>query len=517
MDLELDGESLTFASIARFVRDPSIRVRISPMSASIVRSARIGIENAISSGIVLPGITTGMGPLSEKRITNEQMRDLQRNVVHGLAAGLGAMLPPPETRLLMLLRANAFAKGCSGIRLETLEALVALINSRIVPVIPAKGTAGAGSRAPLAYVAGVLMGEGLVLTDGREVPAAKALEGAGLKPVQLRAREGLAFCVGSELTTAVGTRVAIDARTLVRELDVIAALTLDALGASDGPLDERVQGLRPHPGQKATARNVRRLLAQSQIRAARNEKGVRTRRGAGANSVRCVSQVHGAARDAIDFVERVLTIELNAATDETFVLPCREPPGIEVISAGNFHGAPSAMALDVLGVAVAHLGTIAERRTARLVSAPDSGFPPYLTPREQGLHVGLMEVQVQSAALVAENRVFANPCSLDSIPSSDVEDHTSMGAAAARKARQILSNVELVAAIELLAAAQALEFHEPKRTSPALEAVRQALRDFVPPLAEDRSLSRDLHHAAALLRDGTMIRRVEEILGAPLD
>lgn len=512
--LLLDGNSLTLASVARFLRDPGAEVALAPAAAERVRASRRVVDEIVASGKVAYGITTGFGRLAEVRISPAKVRDLQRNLVLSHCAGTGRPLDAAEARLLILLRANALAKGFSGIRLETLEALLALLRAGIVPLIPEKGSVGAsGDLAPLAHLAAVLIGEGEAIVGGERLPGGEALRRAGLWPVVLEAKEGLSLVNGTQMMTAIGAAAAIDARALVRQADIVAALTIDASRGTDVAFDERIHATRPHPGQVAAAANLRALMAGSAIR--ESHRGPECKKVQDPYSLRCAPQVHGAVRDALAYVEAVVERELNAATDNPLVFAAAERG--EVLSGGNFHGEPVALALDMLAIALAELGGISERRIERLVNPDYSGLPPFLVGGEQGLHSGLMMAQVTAAALVSENKVLAHPASVDSIPTSaGFEDHVSMGVTAALKAREALRNVETVIAIELIAAAQAIEFLAPLRSSPALEAARAALREVVPPLKEDRALARDIEAARALVRSGKLLAAVERALGRAL-
>jgi histidine ammonia-lyase len=510
--IAIDGESLTLEHIARILRAPEIRIAIAPAAAERVRESRRIVDSLVAEGKVAYGITTGFGRLADVTIPPAQVRDLQRNLIRSHCAGTGEPLSPAEARLLILLRANALAKGLSGVRLETLEALVALLNAEVIPLIPEKGSVGAsGDLAPLAHLAAVLMGEGEALYRGARLSGGEALARAGLAPLALEAKEGLSLVNGTQMMTAIGAKAAVEARALVRQADVIAAMTVDALRGTDVAFDPRIHAARGHPGQISAAANLRSLIRGSEIR--ESHRGPHCHKVQDAYSLRCAPQVHGAARDALAYIEGVLARELNAATDNPLVFAADGA----VLSGGNFHGEPVALALDMLSIALAELGAISERRIERLVNPDYSGLPPFLVGAEQGLHSGFMMAQVTAAALVSENKVLAHPASVDSIPTSaGFEDHVSMGVTAARKAREVLRNVETVVAIELLAAAQALDFLRPLRSSPPLEAARAALRELVPPLGADRALAPDIQRAIALVGSGELLEAVERALGEPL-
>ncbi len=513
-DLLLDGESLTLDAIARVLANPATRVAVAPGAAARVAASRAVVDALVARGAPAYGITTGFGRLAEVAIPPESVRDLQRNLVRSHCAGVGPPLSFPEARLLLLLRANALAKGLSGVRPETLDALVALFNAGVVPVVPEKGSVGAsGDLAPLAHLAAVLVGEGEAFVGGGEarLPGREALARAGLRPIVLEAKEGLSLVNGTQMMTAIGAKAAIEARLLLRQADVIAALSVDALLGTDAAFDPRIHAARGHPGQAASAANLRALMRGSEIR--ESHRGPHCRRIQDAYSLRCAPQVHGAARDALAYVEAVLEREINAATDNPLVFAEEG----EILSGGNFHGEPVALVLDMLAIALAELGAISERRIERLVNRDYSGLPPFLVGGAQGLNSGLMMAQVTAAALVSENKILSHPASVDSIPTSaGFEDHVSMGVTAALKARECLRNVETVVAIELLAAAQAIEFRRPLRSSAALEAAHAALRARVPPLGEDRALAPDIEAARALIREGRILQAAEAALGEPL-
>jgi histidine ammonia-lyase len=407
----------------------------------------------------------------------------------------------------MLLRANVLAKGFSGIRPQTLDLLVAMLNARIHPVIPSQGSVGAsGDLAPLAHLALGLIGEGDCLQGGHRGPAADALKQAGLAPVTLEAKEGLALINGTQLMTAVTGLALAEAWRLARSADVIGALTLDALEGTDVAFDPRIHAARPHPGQQASARNLRRLLAGSAIRESHRDCG----RVQDAYSLRCIPQVHGAVRDALDYVTRVVAIEINAATDNPMVFAETS----ELLSGGNFHGEPVAIAADVLTIAVAELGGISERRTERLVNPTLSGLPAFLT-EDGGLRSGFMIAHVTAAALASENKSLAHPASVDSIPTSaNKEDHVSMGVTAARKAARATANTRRILAIEALAGCQALDFRRPLTTSPALQAAYRRVRRDVPRYDRDRVMAPEIEAVARLVTAATLADEAAAVCGS---
>jgi histidine ammonia-lyase len=503
--LLIDGASLTLEdleSVAR-TRRP---VAVAPSAREAVTRARRVVDDAVANHAVVYGVTTGFGNFADVVIPPGRLRELQLNLVRSHSAGVGDPLAEAPTRALMLLRANVLAKGFSGIRLETLDLLVAMLNAGIHPTIPSQGSVGAsGDLAPLAHLALGLVGEGECTYDGRAMTSADALAAAGLRPVVLEAKEGLALINGTQLMTAVTGLAVVEAWRLVREADVTGALTLDALKGTDVAFDPRIHAARPHPGQAASARNLRKLLAGSPIRESHRDCG----KVQDAYTLRCMPQVHGAVRDALEFARRTVTIEINAATDNPMVFA----ETAELLSGGNFHGEPVALAADILAIAMAELGSISERRTERLVNPALSGLPAFLTP-EGGIQSGLMIAHVTAAALASENKVLAHPASVDSIPTSaNKEDHVSMGVTAALKAARAVANTRRIVAIEALAACQALEFLKPLETSPALRAAYERVRDVVPPYDRDRLLSPEIEKVAVVVSTGTLAHAAASVCG----
>jgi histidine ammonia-lyase len=494
--LLIDGASLTLEDLEQVAaaRRP---VAVSPAALQAVARARRVVDEAVARHSVVYGVNTGFGNFADVVIPSDRLRELQLNLVRSHAAGVGDPLPEAPTRALMLLRANVLAKGYSGVRPETLELLVAMLNAGLHPVIPSQGSVGAsGDLAPLAHLALSLLGEGTCAYQGRILPSAEALRAAGLSPAVLEAKEGLALINGTQLMTAVTGLALVEAGRLVRTADVTGALALDALKGTDVAFDPRIHAARPHPGQAASARNLRKLLAGSPIRESHRDCG----KVQDAYTLRCMPQVHGAVRDAIEFAARTVAIELNSATDNPMVFA----ESGELVSGGNFHGEPVALAADVLAIAMAELGSISERRTERLVNPALSGLPAFLTP-EGGLQSGLMIGHVTAAALASENKVLAHPASVDSIPTSaGKEDHVSMGVTAALKAARTVANTRRILAVEALAACQALEFLRPLETSPALRAAYARVRAAVPPYDQDRFLSPEIEAVAAIVSAGTL-------------
>ncbi|MGH9336863.1 MAG: histidine ammonia-lyase, partial [Vicinamibacteria bacterium] len=478
MGVVLTGKSLTLEEIES-VSEGGASVSLSREARERVEASRTVVEEILRGDGVVYGINTGFGNFRNVVIPRERLEELQVNLVRSHSAGVGNPFPEPIVRSILLLRANALASGYSGIDPGTLDALLAMLNAGIHPIVPEKGSVGAsGDLAPLAHVALALIGEGDSVYRGERLPSAEALGRAGLQPARLHPKDGLALINGTQVIGALLAHALLEARRLVRSADVVGALTLDSLLGTDVAFDPRIHEARPHPGQASSARNLRRLLEGSALRKS-HEKCDRVQ---DSYSLRCMPQVHGAVRDALDYAERVLRIEINSATDNPMIFIESK----EVLSGGNFHGQPVALAADFLTIALAELGAISERRTERMVNPQLSELPAFLV-KEGGLNSGFMILQVTAAALASENKALSHPASVDSIPTSaNQEDHVSMGVTAARKSREVASNLAHILGIELLAAAQALEFRRPLTTSEALEAVHARVRERVPPYEHDR-------------------------------
>jgi histidine ammonia-lyase len=500
--LLLDGQPLTLGEIE------AVAVNGRPVAlahAAMARAAacREHIEKILASGETVYGVTTGFGRLSDKRIPAESLAQLQTNLVRSHSCGIGKPLSIAESRAMLLLRANVLAKGFSGCRPEVLDALVALLNTGVVPVIPEKGSVGAsGDLAPLAHLALVLIGEGEAFFEGQRLAGGEALRRAGLRPVVLAAKEGLALLNGTQAMAAVGALALARARRLVALADLAGAMSLEALMGTPLAFDPRIHQARPHPGQIAAAAHLMRLLEGSGIREEHRRNDTRVQ---DAYCLRCMPQVHGAVRGVLDHLAQILEIESGSATDNPLIFPASpsRTQEHEVLSGGNFHGAPLAYAFDYASIAVTDLASISERRIDRLLN-PDAneGLPAFLSPHP-GLSSGLMIAQVTAAALVNECQVLSSPSSTGSIPTNGgKEDHVSMGMTGALKFRAIVGNVEYVAAIELMSAAQGLDFRRPLQSSPAIEGAYDAVRAVLPHLDEDRALSGDMEALAEALRAG---------------
>jgi histidine ammonia-lyase len=486
----LDGSSLSLPDLFAIAYDRA-RVGVADAARAHVRAARALVDARASGDTPAYGINTGFGSLSEVRIPREQLAALQLNLIRSHAAGVGDPLPVPVVRATMALRANVLAKGYSGIRPETLDALIALLNAGVHPRIPSRGSVGAsGDLAPLAHLALVLVGEGQTLD--------RTLADAGLSPIGLDAKEGLALINGTQPSTAVLALAWRDAMRLADAADIAASMSIEALRGSAKPFDPRIHNARPFDGQRLSAQRIGALLADSPINGSHANCG----RVQDAYCMRCAAQVHGAARDALAFVQRALTIEANAATDNPMVFAADD----EIISGGNFHGAPIALAADVLAIAVTHLATISERRSDRMLDSKVSGLPPFLTAHS-GLHSGLMMAQVTAAALASELKSLAHPASVDTIPTSaGKEDHVSMSMGAALKAARSVEIARDVVAIELLCASQGLDALAPLLPSAALHRVHGVIRAQVPTLQDDRPPSPDIARLAVLIAEADIER-----------
>src|SRR5437762_473089 len=478
--MQLNGQPLTLSEIARVALENGA-VKVSPSARPRVVASRKVIEEIIARDAVVYGVSTGFGKLSDVRIPQGDLAELQLNLVRSHACGIGNPLSEPEARAMMLLRANVLALGFSGIRLETIEMLCEMLNRRIYPVIPEKGSVGAsGDLAPLAHLALTLIGEGEAFFLGERMESGKALSRAGLEPQRLEAKEGLALLNGTQAMHAVGGLALLRAKRLARVADVAGAMSLEALKGTPAAFDLRLQEARPHPGQKAVAKHLLSILEGSEIRESHLKDDPRIQ---DAYSLRCMPQVHGAVRGALSHCEDVLLVESGSATDNPLVFA----DSGDVVSGGNFHGAPLGLAFDYAGIAVTDLMSISERRIDRLVN-PDlnEGLPAFLAA-QPGTQSGFMIAHVAAVSLLNEAKILAHPASIDNLPTSGgKEDHVSMGMTSALKLRTVVDNARLCLAIELMAAAEGLEYRRPLRSSQAIERAHAAVRQIVPRLTEDR-------------------------------
>jgi histidine ammonia-lyase len=492
MKIVLSGSELTLEQVGAAARGGA-RVELSPQARERVRAARQLVDRIAQGNTPTYGINTGFGTLAEVSIPHADLRKLQRNLILSHSAGTGAPLSLPEVRALMLLRANVLSGGYSGIRESTLELLIAMLEREVIPVVPEKGSVGAsGDLAPLAHLALVLIGEGEAFFGGARMSGREALAKAGLQPVVLEAKEGLALVNGTQAMQAVGALALLDAELCARIADVACAMTVEGLKGSHKPFLAAIQRVRGHEGQMRVAADLRALLARSQINASHQDETCEKVQDP--YSLRCAPQVHGAARDALVFVRRTLQIEANAATDNPLVFAgaLEDVAAGSVVSGGNFHGQPVSQALDLLAIACTQLQTISERRVEQLVNPSLSGLPPFLAANS-GLNSGFMIAQVTAAALAAESKVLSHPACVDSIPSSaGREDHVSMGMMAALKSRTVVENARSGLAIELLVAAQALDFRQPLQAGVGAKAAHALIRTRVPHMDADRELHRDI-------------------------
>jgi len=480
-------------------------VKFSEEACQRVAKSRDFVETILKENRVIYGITTGVGELVKTLISPKESEILQKNLIRSHAVGVGAPFPEDVVRGMILLRANALAKGYSGVREEIIDFLIELLNRKVFPFVPSQGSVGAsGDLAPLSHLALVIMGEGECLKDGKRVPSLKILREKGLKPMKLLAKEGLALINGTQVMASLGCLAATEAELLMKNAQIAGALSLEALKGTARAFDPKIHELRPYRGQIRCAKNMRRLVEGSAIIAShKNCEKVQD-----AYSLRCIPQVYGSILDTIEYVKSILAIEINSATDNPLIFADEG----EVISAGNFHGEPLAFAMDFLGIALSEIGSVSERTVDRLVNPHVSGLPPFLA-KKSGLNSGFMIAQYTAASLVSENKVLAFPSSVDSIPTSaGQEDHVSMGTISARHAWKILQNVENVLAIEMICAAQGVDFHH---HSPGVgtKAAYHTIRKHIKPVEEDRVLYRDIEKAKELIVSGEIVRNVEEAIG----
>jgi histidine ammonia-lyase len=501
--LHINGNDLTLEAVREVAveRRPVLLLAEARMA---VDRARAVVDKLVADDKVSYAITTGVGKLSDVKIAGPQIRELQLNLVRSHAVGVGEPLSIPETRAMMLLRANSLSKGCSGVRAVVIDTICEFLNRGVVPMVPSQGSVGAsGDLAPLAHLALALVGEGECLDEkGVRIPTANALRTAQVKPLVLEAKEAISLINGTQGMLAVGILALLAAETLVDTGDVVGAMTCDALRGTDVAFDERIHEARPHAGQLKTAANLRKMLEGSQIRESHRDCG----RVQDAYSLRCIPQVHGAVRDTLMHCRSVMEIELNSAVDNPLVF-VKNPKAADgegdVISGGNFHGQPVAFALDFLGIALSALAGISERRLERLVNPSLSeGLPPFLAPGA-GLNSGFMMPQVTAAALVSENKVLAHPASVDSITTSgNKEDYVSMGMGASLKLKRIIENTRNAMAIEAMAAAQALDFLAPLKTSKRCQAAHTAIRSVCATMDKDRVMYQDFARISELIAAG---------------
>jgi len=519
--LHISGNDLTLEAV-REVAIERRPVLLFGEAREAVDRARAVVDEIVEGNQVAYAITTGVGKLSDVRIVGDQIRELQINLVRSHAAGFGEPLSIPETRAMMLLRANSLAKGYSGVRAVIIDTLCEMLNRGVTPFVPSQGSVGAsGDLAPLAHLALALIGEGECIDEkGTRIPSADALKQAQIKPLALEAKESISLINGTQAMLAVGTLSLLAAETLVDSADVLGGLCCDALKGTDTAFDERIHKARPHSGQIKSAANLRKMLEGSQIRESHRTCG----RVQDAYSLRCIPQVHGAVRDTLAHCREVFEIEANSAVDNPLVFvpttthvgtaasavqgrSSASVSGGDVISGGNFHGQPLAFALDFLAIALSALAGVSERRTERLVNpALSEGLPPFLA-QDAGLNSGFMMAQVAAAALVSENKVLSHPASVDSITTSgNKEDYVSMGMTAANKLKRVVENSRNVLAIEAAAVAQAIDFLAPLKTSKRGQAAHAAIRSVCPTVEQDRVMYKDFARLSELIASGSLAR-----------
>ena len=503
--LVIGNEPLALNDVLRVARYHE-KVTISEAAVKRMADSRVWVDRVIESEKPVYGINTGFGELSKVFIPADKCEELQRNLILSHCTGVGEPLAEDAARAVMLLRINSLAYGFSGIRAETVLALVDLLNKDITPAIPCKGSVGAsGDLAPLAHMSAVLLGEGSVIKDGKEIPCAPELAAKSFTPIKLAAKEGLALINGTQVMTAISALVCADCERLMKTADIAAALSIEALQGSLSPFDLRIADIRPHKGQRDTCENILALTIGSKI----IENHLNCEKIQDAYSLRCVSQVHGASKDALRRASDTICVEMNSVTDNPIIMADTG----EIISGGNFHGQPVALVMDYLKTAISEIGNISERRINRQLDTNLSSLPAFLTSYP-GINSGFMLLQYTAASLVSENKVLAHPASVDSIPTSaNQEDHVSMGTVSARQAREILENVEYVLSIEILGACQGIDFLAPLAPGKGTAAVHSLVRSVVRHLDEDRILNPDIAAIRACITDNSLSAAAEGASG----
>jgi len=496
----INGQDLTLEQIVQVSRQ-KYEVKLEDLAKKRVLTSRGIVDGIVKDNKVVYGITTGFGIFSSVSISTEDCKTLQRNLILSHACGAGNKLPTDAVRAIMLLRANALSNGFSGIRLKTLETLIEMLNKGVHPVIPEKGSLGAsGDLAPLAHMVLPMIGEGKAEFEGKVMTGAEAMKSAGIPIVELVEKEGLALINGTQVMTGIGALAVYDSIELIKISDIASALTLEALRGIKDAFDPRTHRIRPHKGQITTAENILKLTKDSTFVTKQGELRVQD-----AYSLRCVPQVHGASKDAVRYIEEKVLIEINSVTDNPIVLEDGE-----VISGGNFHGQPMALSFDFLGIAIAELANISERRLERLINNQLNDLPAFLV-KKGGLNSGFMITQYAAASLVSENKILAHPASVDSIPSSaNQEDHVSMGTIAARKSREILENTKRVLATELMAACQAIDFRKDFELGKGTSTAYRTIREVVDFIEEDKIMYEDLDTVTELITSSKLLNDVEK-------
>nr|WP_300089850.1 histidine ammonia-lyase [Sedimentibacter sp.] len=500
----ITGNTLTLEEIAEVCRN-YCSVELSKSAVDRILASRKIVDDFVDNGDVVYGITTGFGKFSDVSISKDESRLLQKNLIITHAVGAGKPFDTEIVRGIILLRINNLAKGYSGARLETILTMIEMLNKKVHPVVPQKGSLGSsGDLAPLSHMVLPMIGLGIAEYEGVVMTGEEAMKKAGIPVIELTSKEGLALINGTQVMTAVGSLTVYDALNLVKISDIAAALSFEAHHGIVDALDHKVHDVRPHKGQMDTARIMLDLLAESKMTTRQGDIRVQD-----AYSLRCTPQVHGASKDAVNYVKEKVEIEINSVTDNPIIFPETK----EGISGGNFHGQPMALSFDFLGIALAELADISERRLERLVNPALSGLPAFLV-EHGGINSGFMIVQYSAASLVSENKVLSHPASVDSIPSSaNQEDHVSMGTIAARKSREIMENVRRVLAMEIMCACQGIDMRGNKGLGKGTKTVYEAVRKSVPMLTEDRPLYEDINKCEELIIDGTLVKVCEESAG----
>jgi len=513
--LVISSKAMSIQQIDNFVQK-DMKVSLAKESISRISEANKLIKKIIESDQAVYGVNTGFGKFSEIRINNHKVGELQKRLVYSHSAGSGNFIPQEIVRIILLLKLKSLSLGYSGCRIQIVNQLIKMINHQIIPAIPEKGSVGAsGDLAPLAHMALVMMGEGQAYVNEGEIKGQshwklidgkKALKRYSIEPLVLEAKEGLAILNGTQVSTALGVWALIRARNLLKVADITGAITLEALLGTLTPFEARIQKIRPHPGQRSVAANIRKILAGSPIVASHKTDDPRVQ---DAYSLRCIPQVHGAVRDAVDYAESVLAREVNSVTDNPLVFSEKG----DVISGGNFHAAPISYACDLMSIVLTDLSSISERRIEHMQDPNVSQLPGFLT-REGGLNSGFMIAHVTAAALTSENKVLAHPASVDSIPTSaNKEDHVSMATHAARKTIQVIENLETILTIELLSACQALDLRAPLNPSKTTGAILEIVRSKIPFWKDDRQIYKDMRLAQEIVRSGQLASVTEKICG----
>ncbi|MGZ3773192.1 MAG: histidine ammonia-lyase [Pseudobdellovibrionaceae bacterium] len=507
--MQITGENITLESLYEIAQNPQLKAELSAAGRAQMQKSRDYIEGRISGGEVMYGVNTGFGAFSSVRISDSEIEQLQRNLIRSHSVGVGTPFTKTETRAMMVLRANALAKGHSGIRPVVVEKILEFLNNDIIPVVPSQGSVGAsGDLAPLSHLALTIIGEGEAWgADGSIVPVQKLLQEKGIKPLELKAKEGLSMINGCQVMTSVGLLSLWEARRLLWLADLAGAMSLEGLRGSRRAFDPLISATRPHPGEAKTARNLLKLMGEKSEIGESHLMG--DPRVQDAYSLRCMPAVHGAAKDALKYAVKVLETEANSSTDNPLVFA----EANKVLSCGNFHGMPVAHAMDFAGIALSSQASISECRISKMISTQMSELPAFLTPHG-GLNSGHMIVQVAAASLVSENKVLAHPASVDSIPTSaEKEDHVSMGTIAARKFAQILRNAEHVVAMELLSACQALDLLAPLKPNAAVKAAFDHIRKTVPYANEDRVFAKDIQSIKSMMISNELLNVVQKTVG----